>query len=58
MGQKVHPVGFRLGVNKTWASKWYKSKDMYGDMRKMTEKLTKFLNIVEIRCRRENSIDP
>lgn len=23
MGQKVHPIGFRLGVNKTWASKWY-----------------------------------
>lgn len=23
MGQKVHPVGFRLGVVKTWTSKWY-----------------------------------
>ncbi len=23
MGQKVHPVGFRLGVNKTWNSRWY-----------------------------------
>ena len=22
MGQKVHPYGFRLGVNKTWVSKW------------------------------------
>lgn len=29
MGQKVHPVGFRLGVNKTWSSKWFASKD-YG----------------------------
>lgn len=27
MGQKVHPVGFRLGFNKTWNSKWYAEKD-------------------------------
>ncbi len=27
MGQKTHPIGFRLGVNKTWSSKWYSSKD-------------------------------
>lgn len=26
MGQKVHPYGFRLGVNKTWISRWYSSK--------------------------------
>ena len=23
MGQKTHPVGFRLGVTKTWSSKWF-----------------------------------
>ena len=23
MGQKVHPVGFRVGVNKKWQSNWY-----------------------------------
>lgn len=23
MGQKVHPVGIRLGISKDWASKWY-----------------------------------
>lgn len=27
MGQKVHPIGFRLGFNKTWNSKWYAEKD-------------------------------
>lgn len=27
MGQKVHPVGFRLGVNRTWVSRWYSDKD-------------------------------
>lgn len=30
MGQKVHPHGFRLGVNRTWDSRWYSEKD-YGD---------------------------
>ena len=27
MGQKVHPVGFRLGVTRTWDSKWFAAKD-------------------------------
>jgi len=27
MGQKVHPVGFRLGVVKTWNSKWFEDKN-------------------------------
>jgi small subunit ribosomal protein S3 len=27
LGQKVHPVGFRLGVIKTWDSKWYEEKN-------------------------------
>ncbi|MGE4234530.1 MAG: 30S ribosomal protein S3 [Bacteriovoracia bacterium] len=26
MGQKTHPIGFRLGVNKTWDSRWYAKK--------------------------------
>ncbi len=29
MGQKVHPTGFRLGIVKTWDSKWYTKKN-YG----------------------------
>lgn len=27
MGQKVHPVGFRIGVIRDWESKWYAEKD-------------------------------
>lgn len=27
MGQKVNPVGFRLGVIRTWESKWFSRKD-------------------------------
>jgi len=26
LGQKVHPIGFRLGVIRTWNSKWYEDK--------------------------------
>lgn len=26
MGQKVHPIGFRLGVTESWKSRWYKKK--------------------------------
>ena len=26
MGQKVHPIGFRLGINKSWTSRWYAEK--------------------------------
>ena len=27
MGQKVHPIGFRLGIIKTWESRWYAKKN-------------------------------
>ena len=27
MGQKTHPIGFRLGISKTWRSKWFAKKD-------------------------------
>ena len=27
MGQKIHPIGFRIGVNKTWVSRWYSEKE-------------------------------
>ena len=27
MGQKVHPIGFRLGVIRTWESRWYAEAD-------------------------------
>lgn len=27
MGQKVHPIGYRLGYIKTWNSRWYAEKD-------------------------------
>jgi small subunit ribosomal protein S3 len=27
MGQKTHPVGYRLGYNRSWSSRWYAGKD-------------------------------
>lgn len=27
MGQKVHPVGFRLGITRTWDARWFAEKD-------------------------------
>ncbi len=29
MGQKVNPIGIRLGINKTWSSKWTVDKKLY-----------------------------
>ena len=28
MGQKTHPIGFRLGIVKQWRSRWFSAKDM------------------------------
>jgi len=27
MGQKVNPIGLRVGINRTWDSRWYANKD-------------------------------
>ena len=27
MGQKVNPIGLRLGINRTWDSRWYAEAD-------------------------------
>ncbi len=29
MGQKVNPIGLRLGINRTWDSRWYAAGDEY-----------------------------
>jgi small subunit ribosomal protein S3 len=31
MGQKVNPIGLRLGINRTWESRWYAGKSDYAD---------------------------
>jgi len=32
MGQKIHPTGFRLSVNKNWASRWYANTKNFATM--------------------------
>src|SRR5918998_1538718 len=32
MGQKVNPIGLRLGINKTWDSRWFARKEEYGNL--------------------------
>ena len=32
MGQKVNPIGLRLGINRTWDSRWYAGKNEYGTL--------------------------
>ncbi len=43
MGQKVSPIGYRLGVNKTWESKWYASKKDFGDTLNKDIKIRKYI---------------
>ena len=42
MGQKVHPVGFRLGINKNWDSRWFAGKE-YSEFVLEDFKIRKFL---------------
>jgi len=32
MGQKINPIGFRLGINRTWDSRWYADTAEYGKL--------------------------
>ena len=32
MGQKINPIGLRLGVNRTWDSRWFANKGEYGKL--------------------------
>jgi len=46
LGQKVHPYGFRLGVNQDWRAKWYADK---GYARFLLDDL-RLRNVVEEQC--------
>ena len=43
MGQKIHPTGFRLGVQRNWASKWYANSKNFPEMLKEDIKVRAFL---------------
>ena len=44
MGQKVHPLGFRIGVTEEWRSRWYAPKAAYGEFLIEDEKIRGFID--------------
>lgn len=42
MGQKVHPIGFRLGIYRTWLARWF-ARDSYGKFLMEDIKIRKYL---------------
>lgn len=43
MGQKVNPVGFRVGIVEDWKSRWYATKKTYGDLLIEDYQIRKFI---------------
>ena len=43
MGQKVSPIGLRIGINKTWESKWYAGNKDFSKFLNNDVKIRKFL---------------
>lgn len=47
MGQKVHPIGFRVGVYRDWGSRWFarrSSRESYGQLLLEDVKIRSYLN--------------
>ncbi len=43
MGQKVNPIGLRVGINRTWDSRWYANDENYGNLLHEDIKLRDYL---------------
>jgi small subunit ribosomal protein S3 len=43
MGQKVNPIGLRLGINRTWDSRWFADRREYGQLLHEDLKIREFL---------------
>ena len=44
MGQKVSPVGLRIGINKDWESKWYAKNKDFSKILNTDIKIRKYLD--------------
>ena len=42
MGQKTHPIGFRLGLTRTWTSRWFATKN-YADLLHEDVKIRRYI---------------
>ncbi len=43
MGQKINPIGLRLGINRTWDSRWYANTGEYGKLLHEDLKIREYL---------------
>lgn len=43
MGQKVNPIGLRVGVNKNWEASWFANKKEFGNLLNKDNKIRKYL---------------
>ncbi|MCB1604921.1 MAG: KH domain-containing protein, partial [Xanthomonadales bacterium] len=43
MGQKVHPIGIRLGISKPWNARWYAEQGDFSDQLIKDIKVRKYL---------------
>ncbi len=43
MGQKINPIGMRLGINRTWDSRWYANKRDFGGLLHEDLKIREYL---------------
>jgi len=43
MGQKVHPIGIRLGISKDWTARWYAGSDTFADTLEQDLKVREYL---------------
>ena len=61
MGQKVNPIGYRIGVNKDWESKWYSNKEFASNLdkdikiRKYIEKNLKNASVASVLSERKKN---
>ena len=44
MGQKTHPIGFRLNVRKSWNSTWFAEKNNFADSLEEDVKIRKYIS--------------
>jgi small subunit ribosomal protein S3 len=43
MGQKTHPIGFRIGVTENWRSRWYSKKKDFGRLLVEDQRIRQFI---------------
>jgi small subunit ribosomal protein S3 len=46
MGQKTHPLGFRLGITQEHKSKWYANFNQYANILKEDDQIRTYINTI------------